>query len=714
MPQRHHAPPTGPPARPAEPSSPGRPGPGPGPSPDQPRTAAPADAPQPADPGSLPEPPPVVGGHAWGAPSPADDGPEPPTRPTQPQRDAPVVGTEGLQRPPQRTPTPAPMGEPGGGTDQRPVRSADLTNETAHGGDEALAEGQPDAEPEGPAPDTGCADGLHRASAADHAGAAPRANLATHAGASTPGRALQRDPPETSAGSEARETTPDTPQRADEGGTSPSGHNRDDDSFDAFMDSCRDDPQAVPARETPRVHPETQRDQADDTPLTVPRQAHLQRDYTTLGQIATTGEGQATASGAADRTTDERNAPGEGTRVEAATNTASETVAPPPGAAPPWGRGHLDYARLEGDASHPSEQAEQEATQDLGFWIPRLVTGEQLELAVRIRWVLSSRSCHLAEGTSTMADVTFGHRTGHTPPATMEHPGQWRYVATRLMAHMGTYSPDEMNALHWRWHQRAALRIRTAMQDHNIWDIPGSPGYQGHASGHRRPRSQDVPDPPGRRRAETHRNTHGVHHPVGVPLLAHTAAPCGRSPHGGARAVPTPRGCKATRRSSAKRRGTLADPVAAAARRPPQRDESSSMRIWTGTTGASATPTLGEHHRPPTPDAGPRGPAPSGRTSPPFSRRPSASSKQRFKRTLARRRAKRPAHLVPPSRSQRLIRYREDHTPRTRDQGSPRPTPALRKGRRGSPPRSPEAARPRRAHRGSRDTTRADQGRTQR
>ena len=95
-----------------------------------------------------------------------------------------------------------------------------------------------------------------------------------------------------------------------------------------------------------------------------------------------------------------------------------------------------------------------------------------------------------------MADVTFGHRTGHTPPATMDHPGQWRYVSTRLMAHMGAYSPDEMNGLHWRWHQRAALRIRTAMQDRNIWDISGSPGYQGHASGHRQPRSQDVPEPP--------------------------------------------------------------------------------------------------------------------------------------------------------------------------------------------------------------------------
>ena len=59
-----------------------------------------------------------------------------------------------------------------------------------------------------------------------------------------------------------------------------------------------------------------------------------------------------------------------------------------------------------------------------------------------------------------MADVTFGHGKGHTPPATMNNPGQWHYVATRLMAHMGAYSPDETNGLHWQWHQRAALCIR--------------------------------------------------------------------------------------------------------------------------------------------------------------------------------------------------------------------------------------------------------------
>ena len=63
--------------------------------------------------------------------------------------------------------------------------------------------------------------------------------------------------------------------------------------------------------------------------------------------------------------------------------------------------------------------------------------------------------------------------------------------------------------------------------------------------------------------------------------------------------------------------------------------------------------------------------------------------------------------------SQRPTHCREDHTPRTRDQGSLRPTQALHKERGGSPPRSPEAPKPPRAHRGNRGTTPAAQGRTQ-
>ena len=472
------------------------------------------------------------------------------------------------------------------------------------------------------------------------------------------------------------------------------------------------DPHTVPIQGAPRVHPEPRRDPAEDTPLTIPCQAHLQRDYTALGQVTAAGEGRAAASGAADRITDERGAPGGGARVEAATNTAREPTGPPPGTAPPWGRGRLDYARLEGDASRPSDPAEQAAARDLGLWIPRLTAGEQLALAVSIRWLLTSRSCHLAEGTRTMADITFGHRTGHTPPATMDHPGQWHYFATRLMAHMGAYNPDEMNGLHWQWHQRAALRIRAIMQEHNIWDIPGSTTKDTpQATGGRGPKTSW--SLPGRRRAVIPRNAHGGHHPRWVPPLAHTEAPCDRSPRGGARAVLKPRGCKAARRNNARRQGTLADPVAAAARSLPRHGESSSMRVWTGTTGAPATPTPNGHHLPPIPDAGPRGPAPNGRKSPPFSRQSSASARRRLTRAPAGRRTERPGHPLPPSQGQRPTRRQGDHTPRTRGQGSLRPTQGLRKGRGDSYPHSPRTAKSRRARRNNGGTTRASRGRTQ-
>ena len=124
-----------------------------------------------------------------------------------------------------------------------------------------------------------------------------------------------------------------------------------------------------------------------------------------------------------------------------------------------------------------------------------------------------------------MADIIFGHRTGHTPPTTMDHHGQWHYVATRLMAHMGAYNLVEMNGLHWQWHQRAALRIRAIMQEHNIWDIPGSPGYQGHTSAHRRPRSQDVSESP---RQASRRNS--PERPRGPPPRMVSASGTFRSP----------------------------------------------------------------------------------------------------------------------------------------------------------------------------------------
>ena len=335
------------------------------------------------------------------------------------------------------------MGESGAGADRPAIQLADPPDIAAHGSGEELTAGQLDTDPEGPMPDTECEDGLHPQSATGCAGAAPLANRAHHADAITPGEAPPRDSPQTRAMSETREATADTPQRAAGRETSASGHNRDDDSFDAFMESCMGDPGTVATPAAPRVHPEPRRDHAEDTHLTIPHQAHLQHDYTGLGQVTAAAEGHAAATGAASRTTDEHGAPGGGTRVEAATNTASEPTGSPPGTAPPWEQGHLDYARLEGDANRPGDQAERAAARDQGLWIPRLTAGEQLALAVRIRWLLTSRSRQLVEGTRTMADITFGHRAGQTPPTTMDLRGQWHYVATRLMAHFGAYNRDE-------------------------------------------------------------------------------------------------------------------------------------------------------------------------------------------------------------------------------------------------------------------------------
>ena len=150
------------------------------------------------------------------------------------------------------------------------------------------------------------------------------------------------------------------------------------------------------------------------------------------------------------------------------------------------------------------------------------------------------------------------------------------------------------------------------------------------ATGGRRPNlSRSLP---GRRCAVTPRNAHGSHHPGWVPPLAHTEAPCDRLPRRRARAVLTARECKAACRNNARRQGTLADPVAAGTRRLPRHGQLSSLRVRTGTTGAPATPTPNRHHLQPIPDAGPRGPAPNGRTSPPFSRHLSGSDRQRFTR----------------------------------------------------------------------------------
>ena len=79
-------------------------------------------------------------------------------------------------------------------------------------------------------------------------------------------------------------TTPNTPQRAADRERSPSGHNRDEDFFDAFMESRMSDPHADPPPAAQHIRPEPRRDYAKGTPLTASRQAHLQRNYTVLGK----------------------------------------------------------------------------------------------------------------------------------------------------------------------------------------------------------------------------------------------------------------------------------------------------------------------------------------------------------------------------------------------------------------------------------------------
>ena len=62
-----------------------------------------------------------------------------------------------------------------------------------------------------------------------------------------------------------------------------------------------------------------------------------------------------------------------------------------------------------------------------------------------------------------------------------------------------------------------------------------------------------------------------------------------------------------------------------------------------------ATSTPNGHHLTPIPDAGPRGPTPNERTSPPFPRQPRENDRQRFTGTPTRQQMERPAHPPPPS-----------------------------------------------------------------
>ena len=443
-------------------------------------------------------------------------------------------------------------------------------------------------------------------------------------------------------------------KRAADRWTSPGGHTRDEDSSDAFMESCKSAPHTDPTPAAPRGHLEPRDDHEGGTPPTMSRQARLQRDYAALRaqteHAAAKNDGYATASGAADQTPEEpprHSAQGGGTRVETDTTTASKPAHQPPGTDPSWGRGHLDYARSEVDARRPSTQAQQAAAQDPDLWIDRVTTGERLAMAVSIRWLLTSQSRHLEEGTSTMADVTFGHRAEpHATPTTMDHPGQWHYVATQLMAHMGTYSPDIMNGLHPLCHRHAALRIRTAMQRPSLGTRATSDRLRD-TNDHGPYRSRS---PPGKRHARTPQDATRGRQPGWIPPPAHTEAPSDHSPREGTEAALALQGCRAARQNGTRRQGTLAGPCTAAAHRLPQHGESSSTRVWTGAIEAPKTRRPNRHHLLPIRGAGQRGPAPSARTSPPFPRQPSEHDRQRSTQAPARQQMVHSACLTPSSR----------------------------------------------------------------
>ena len=165
-----------------------------------------------------------------------------------------------------------------------------------------------------------------------------------------------------------------------------------------------------------------------------------------------------------------------------------------------------------------------------------------------------------------------------------------------------------------------------------------------------------------------------------VPPQACTEAQSDRSPRGGTETAFTLQGCRVTRQSDTRRKGTLAAPGAAATRRLPQHGGSSSTRAWTEAMEVPTTPTPHGYSLPPIPNAGPRGPTTSGRTSPPFSRQASEHDRQRSRQTPTRQQTVRPARLPPPSQVLRPASCQGDSTLRTHGQGDPRPTNGPNRG----------------------------------
>ena len=107
---------------------------------------------------------------------------------------------------------------------------------------------------------------------------------------------------------------------------------------------------------------------------------------------------------------------------------------------------------------------------------------------------------------------------------------------------------------------------------------------------------------------------------------------------------------------------------------------------------ASTTRRPNRHHLPPIPGASPRGPAPSGRISPPFPRRPSECDRQRSTQAPTRQQTVHPARPPPPSQGRWPVCYRGYRTPRTRGQRGPAANQRPEHGVGGGTPQSPPPA----------------------
>ena len=206
----------------------------------------------------------------------------------------------------------------------------------------------------------------------------------------------------------------------------------DDESFAAFMASCRDGaPATGPATTSEPNHTAHNREPTSPTRdnVSASHQAHLCRNYAALGPVAAvhaTTAGDAHAGGqpseVAGQSPHAHDAPTHEVSTPAAAGTVSEpTERMPPRVTQPWGQGSLDYAQSKGDAQRPSAEADCSAALGLDLWLPRTSNVEQLTIQVRTRWVLMDIH-HIMNNSSTMAEVIFNHREGqHSPPPTVEH-----------------------------------------------------------------------------------------------------------------------------------------------------------------------------------------------------------------------------------------------------------------------------------------------------